>query len=143
MVTAVPATGNTFQRPVRLTICPETVDDSSRPNTIGSMYTPDMVGVTPRTTCKNVGRYVIAPNIAKPMTKLMTAESAKVRTRKSLSGRTGSAALRSTATKSTARTTASTARPMICGELQAQVVPPSEATRTREVATEAMRRVPR
>ncbi len=56
VVTAVPATGNTFQRPVRLTICPETVEDSSSPNTMGSMCTPDMVGETPRTTWRNVGR---------------------------------------------------------------------------------------
>ena len=43
-VTPVPAIGKTFQRPVRLTICPETVEASSRPSTIGSMCTPDMVG---------------------------------------------------------------------------------------------------
>lgn len=55
-VMPVPATGNTFQRPVRLTICPETVDDSSSPKTIGSMCTPDSVGVTPCTTWRNVGR---------------------------------------------------------------------------------------
>lgn len=56
MVTPVPAIGNTFQRPVRLTICPEVVDDSSMPNTIGSMCTPDMVGETPWTTWRKVGR---------------------------------------------------------------------------------------
>jgi hypothetical protein len=56
VVTAVPAMGNTFQRPVRLTICPETVEDSSRPATIGSMCTPDMVGETPWTTWRKVGR---------------------------------------------------------------------------------------
>jgi hypothetical protein len=41
------------------------------------------------------------------------------------------------------RSTPSTASPMICGEAQSQVVPPREATSTRQVATEAMRRVPR
>lgn len=56
MVTPVPATGNTFQRPVRLTICPDTVEDSSSPNTMGSMCTPDMVGETPCTTWRKVGR---------------------------------------------------------------------------------------
>ncbi len=56
VVTAVPVIGNTFQRPVRLTICPERVDDSSRPNTIGSMWTPDRVGETPCTTWRKVGR---------------------------------------------------------------------------------------
>ena len=97
----------------------------------------------PWTTWRNVGRYVIAPNIAKPTTKLITAERVKVRMRNSFSGRTGSAARRSTGTNATARTTPSTARPMICAEPQAQVVPPSEATRTRQVATAAIRKVPR
>ncbi len=55
-VTAVPAIGNTFQRPVRLTICPEAVEDSSSPITIGSMCTPDMVGEMPCTTWRKVGR---------------------------------------------------------------------------------------
>ncbi len=81
--------------------------------------------------------------MAKPMTKLMTAESVKVRTRNSLSGRTGSAARRSTATNAPASTTPSTMSPMICGEPQPQVVPPREATRTRQVATAAIRNVPR
>lgn len=55
-VTAVPAIGNTFQRPVRLTICPDPVDASSMPATIGSMCTPDRVGLIPCTTCRKVGR---------------------------------------------------------------------------------------
>lgn len=48
--------GKTFQRPVRLTIWPETVEESSMPTTIGSMWTPDRVGETPWTTCRKVGR---------------------------------------------------------------------------------------
>ncbi len=55
-VTAVPVSGKTFQRPVRLTICPEIVEDSSRPATMGSMCTPDRVGEMPCTTCRKVGR---------------------------------------------------------------------------------------
>lgn len=55
-VRAVPARGKTFQRPVRLTIWPEAVEVSSRPRTIGSMCTPDMVGVMPWTTWRKVGR---------------------------------------------------------------------------------------
>lgn len=55
-MTPVPAMGNTFQRPVRLTICPETVEATSSPSTIGSMCTPDMVGETPWTTWRKVGR---------------------------------------------------------------------------------------
>ncbi|CAM5238775.1 hypothetical protein STANM309S_04186 [Streptomyces tanashiensis] len=42
-VRAVPTIGKTFQRPVRETIWPETVEVSSTPRTIGSMWTPDMV----------------------------------------------------------------------------------------------------
>ena len=55
-VTAVPASGKTFQRPVRLTICPEAVEAMSMPSTIGSMWTPDRVGETPWTTWRKVGR---------------------------------------------------------------------------------------
>lgn len=55
-MTPVPRIGKTFQRPVRLTIWPETVEAISRPNTIGSMWTPDIVGETPRTIWRKVGR---------------------------------------------------------------------------------------
>lgn len=81
--------------------------------------------------------------MAKPTMKLITAERVKVRIPNSLRGRTGSAAFRSTATNATASTTPSTISPMICAEPQPQVVPPREATRIRQVATEAMRNVPR
>lgn len=135
--------GKTFQRPVRLMICPEVVEAISSPATIGSMCTPDRVGLTPCTICRNVGRYVIAPNIAKPTMKLISATSVNVRTRNSRSGSTGSAAPRSTRTNTASRTRPMTASPMIWAEPQAQVVPPSEATSTRQVATVAIRRVPR
>ncbi len=75
--------------------------------------------------------------------KLITADRVKVRTRNSFSDSTGSAARRSTATNATISTAPSTARPMICHEAQGQVLPPREATSTRQVATEAMSRVPR
>ncbi len=81
--------------------------------------------------------------MAKPTMKLMTAARVKVRMRNSFSGSTGSAARRSTATNAPARTTPSTASPMICAEPQGQVVPPREATSTRQVATAAIRKVPR
>ncbi len=55
-MTAVPAIGKTFQRPVRLTIWPEAVEEISMPMTIGSMWTPDMVGETPWTIWRKVGR---------------------------------------------------------------------------------------
>ncbi len=88
------------------------------PSTIGSMCTPDMVGETRCTTWRNVGRYVIDPNIAKPMTKPMTAVRVNVRIRNSRSGRTGSAARRSTRTNTASRTTPSTPSPAICHEPQ-------------------------
>ncbi len=81
--------------------------------------------------------------MAKPTMKLMTAARVKVRMPNSFSGSTGSAARRSTATNATASSTPSRASPMIWGEPQAQVVPPREATRTRQVATAAIRAVPR
>lgn len=73
----------------------------------------------------------------------MTATRLNVRILNSLSGSTGSAARRSTYTNHTRSTAPRTASPMICADPHAQVVPPSEATRTRQVATEAMRKVPR
>jgi hypothetical protein len=57
-----------------------------------------MVGEMPRTTWKNAGRYVIAPNIAKPTMKPTTLVVEKLRSRNRCSGRTGSTARRSTRT---------------------------------------------
>ncbi len=88
------------------------------PITIGSMCTPDMVGETPCTTWRKVGRYVIEPNMAKPTTNPITEQSANVRTLKSRSGSTGSAARRSTNTNGTSSAAPSAPSPMICHEAQ-------------------------
>ncbi len=88
------------------------------PATMGSMWTPDRVGETPCTTCRNVGRYVIDPNIAKPTMKPMTEVSVKLRLRNRRSGRTGSAARLSTARNAPSSTTPSTPHPTICQEPQ-------------------------
>ena len=53
---AVPAIGQNRYFPVRLMICPEPMDTSSRPAISGSSCTPDRVGETPRTTWKKAGR---------------------------------------------------------------------------------------
>ena len=79
-------------------ICPEAIETSSSPAISGSRYSPEMVGEMPRTTWKNAGRYVIAPNIAKPTMKPTRLVTEKVRSLNRCSGSTGSAARRSTST---------------------------------------------
>lgn len=85
----------------------------------------------------------MAPNIAKPMTKLMAQTSVKVRIRNSRSGSTGSAARRSARTNAAVSTAPRAASPTTGAEAHGQVVPPREATSTRQAATEAIRNVPR
>ena len=67
---------------------------------------------------------MIAPNSAKPTMKPTALVAVNVRLRKSESGRIGSSARRSTSKKIGSRTMLRTISPTICGEPQAQVVPP-------------------
>ena len=64
----------------------------------------------PRTTWKNAGRYVIAPNIAKPTMKPTTLVTEKVRSLNRCSGRIGSGARRSTSTNRPISTAPATPR---------------------------------
>ena len=92
------------------------MDATSSPPIIGNSRTPDSVGLTPLTICRNRGRKVKAPNMAKPTTKPMALAEVNTRLPKSLSGMTGSAARRSAQRKRPARTTPPTPRPTMNGE---------------------------
>src|SRR5678815_5256319 len=66
-ITAVPITGNTLYRPVRLMSWPDEIDVRSMPPIIGSISSPDLVGDAPFATCRYTGMYVTDPNSAKPV----------------------------------------------------------------------------
>ena len=91
----------------------------SSPAIRGRIWSPELVGLAPSTTWRNSGRYVTDPNRAKPTTRPIALVTLKTRSRNRWGGSTGSAARRSTSTKLTMRTTASTPSPMICGDPQA------------------------
>ena len=81
--------------------------------------------------------------MAKPTTRPTALAAEKTRLRNRYSGRTGSAARRSTSTNAAMAATAPMPRPMIGPDDQAQVVPPSEVSSTRQVAAAASSAVPR
>jgi len=97
----------------------------------------------PCTTWRKVGRLGHRAEHREADDEADDGASEKVRMRNSFERRTGSAAAARRRRNATIRATPSNREPMICGEPQPQVVPPSEATRTRQVATAAMRKVPR
>src|SRR5262245_5258061 len=78
-VTAAPPTWRTSDPPVRPTTVPESIDAASSPSTIGSIRNPDSVAELPFTTCRYIGRNVIAPNIANPVMKLSSPDTANTR----------------------------------------------------------------
>ena len=88
----MPAIGNGLYRPNFEISWPLTIDETSSPAIIGVSSSPERVALEPFTTCRNSGRYVTAPKSAIPTMKPMAAETAKIRLRKSVSGRIGSAA---------------------------------------------------
>lgn len=51
-----PITGKIFQRPVRVTICPDPVEVTNMPSTSGSVIRPDAVGLIPLTIWRYCGR---------------------------------------------------------------------------------------
>src|SRR3954452_1079598 len=70
-ISAEPEIGKILYLPVLPTIVPAAVEATHRPTTIGSVRRPDDVALTPRTYCREVGRNVIAPTMAKPTTRAM------------------------------------------------------------------------
>ena len=89
-MTAEPAIGKSRYLPVLEMIWPELIDTTSSPAISGSSSTPEAVGESPLTTWKKAGRYVMAPNMAKPMTKPTMLVTANVWILNRCSGKTGS-----------------------------------------------------
>ena len=92
---------------------------SSSPAISGNRRSPDTVGLTPLTICRNSGRKVMAPNMAKPTTNPTALAAENTRLANRCSGITGSAARRSARTKATMSTTPATPSPTIGAEPQA------------------------
>ena len=111
--------------------------------TIGSIRTPDEVALAPLTNCRNVGRKVMDPIIAKPTMKLSVEAMLNTRPRNSRIGRIGSAARSSTSTKITRAITDPTNRPMIVADPHAYCVPPHDVARIRPVDPRATNSTPR
>src|SRR5258706_3944608 len=110
---AVPTTGKILYRPHLLISCPVPMEVASRPTISGSRCRPEIVGLTPRTICRYCGRYVSAPNIAKPTTKPIAEAAVNTGCLNRCSGSTGSAAPRSATTQPAVNTTARTASVMM------------------------------
>lgn len=114
---------------MRPTTCPDSTEVTNNPTTSGNVRTPDTVADTPSTYCRYAGKYVIAPSIANPTMKLSTEHTVKIRLLNRFIGSIGSAARRSTATKFTSSTTASTNNPMITGDVHGYSCPPNSNPR--------------
>ena len=90
----------------------------------GVISRPELLAVAPITTCMNSGRKMVAPTAAAPIRKPRLLPITKTLLRKSRSGSSGSSARSSCRISSPINTTAATARPRICGEVQANSLPP-------------------
>ncbi len=121
---SVPATGKILYRPVLPTIVPAAIDVINRPATRGSIRTPELVADTPLTYCKNVGKNVIDPSIAKPTTNASALHTENTRLENSRIGKIGSTARRSTTTNTAKATTDTPINPSTCTDPHAYVVPP-------------------
>src|SRR5580704_5779967 len=142
VMAAVPTIGYTLYRPNLEISWPLAIDVTSRPSTIGSRYTPEIVGVTPRTTCRYSGRNAVAPNSANPAPKLMPAPTENTGFRNRRRGSTGSAARPADSHQPTASTTAPAPSPKTSGDSHGYVVPPHEVSSTTQVAAAASSTVP-
>ena len=98
---------------------------------------------TPSTYCRNVGRKVIAPSMAKPTMNARMTEIVNTDERNSRSGRIGSAARDSASTNSPRLTAETTNSPTMVGESQAYWVPPHETARVRQPAPAATHTAPK
>ena len=85
----------------------------------------------------------IAPNIAIPIENPIAEATLKTLERKSVSGRTGSAARRSCHTNATRSAAPASARPTIVAELHGYVTPPQVVTRISAPTLPARRAAPR
>src|ERR1700712_1363582 len=86
---------------------------------------PAINGVAPSTTWTKVGTYEVRPNSTAPTANETRLPPSTTLRWKTQSGRTGSAALRSTSTKTISEITPTTKMDRLTGESQAQASPPS------------------
>ena len=119
------------------------MDEHSRHPAAPSCEPPDTVGLEPFVTCRYSGRYVTAPNNAKPTMKPIALVTENVWLRKSESGKIGSAARASTSTNNGISTTLATINAMIRGDPHAQVVPPRLVKSTTDASAPASSAAPR
>src|SRR5258708_147206 len=102
VMVAVPTTGKILYRPHLLISWPAPIEVASSPAISGSSRRPETVGLTPLTTCRYCGKYVSAPNIAKPTTKPIAEAAANIGCLNRGGGRTGPAGRRLATPKPTA-----------------------------------------
>ena len=87
------------------------------PIIIGNSCRPELVALTPLTTCRNSGRNTMPPNIARPTTSIIPPETTRnTGLRNRCGGRIGSAARRSWIAVSPSSTSPTAVRPTISAE---------------------------
>ncbi len=104
-------------------ICPEIVDETSRPTIIGMVSRPDWVGVLPRASCMYWLRNTDVPNRATPTAMLATTDRTSVRFRNRCSGMIGSLARDSTQIAAASVTREPPTIAAVCHEAQSNDVP--------------------
>ena len=63
---AVPVTGQILYRPVLVINRPDVIDEKTTPAISGRIRSPELVAELPATVCRNSGKKMMEPNIAKP-----------------------------------------------------------------------------
>jgi hypothetical protein len=106
------------------------------------MFNPELVALAPSTSCRKTGRKVIAPNIAKPITKPTPLATLNTWMRKSRKGSIGSLTRRSTTTNPASITTPMIPRAKIGSESHAYCVPPQVVIRISAEAPAARKNAP-
>jgi hypothetical protein len=96
----------------------------SMPAIIGSICSPDAVGLTPLTTCRYTGKYVTDPNSATLTMSPSTDVTLKVEFSNNRGGRIGSFTARSANANTTSAMIDTTIRPITIGEFHGYAMPP-------------------
>ena len=103
---------------------PLAIEVMSIPSIIGISCNPEAVGLSPFTTWRKIGRYVIEPNMARPTIRPTELAIANVPLRNKLSGKIGSWARASAATNANRPMSPTAMNPRVTGDAQGRVVPP-------------------
>src|SRR3954462_14375807 len=115
----------------------------SSPRTIGSVCSPDSVADDPLTYCREVGRNVIDPSIAKPTMNASTTHTSKTDEVNSRSGSTGSTARCSTNTKTASDTSEPTNIKTMVDEVHGYSTPPHDSASVSPAAPRDTNTMPR